>query len=266
MIVISTKTAVRATPILNHYTSTEEGRGRGRRTMREAAKAGAAGREEWLGAAAVLRQRAQVTWALGAALEAIVVRAMGGAALGEAEWKGTSSTVRRAGIRNGALEATAPVPYSTKAAASLREGLAETLACQRLGLPRELIRVLGNTNLIGSAFATTEAICHRVRRWRQWCTGQEVGDHGAAAGRAGLPPGGLGRSNGPAGQGDRRAYLGAVGSRGRQLREERPNRSSPVVRWADDARPVFSCPAPRTGAGATGRVLGLGCARRGVIR
>ena len=134
--------------------------------MREAAKAGAAGREEWLGAAAVLRQRAQVTWALGAALEAIVVRAMGGAALGEAEWKGTSSTVRRAGIGNGALEATAPVPYSTKAAASLREGLAETLACQRLGLPRELIRVLGNTNLIGSAFATTEAICHRVRRWR----------------------------------------------------------------------------------------------------
>ena len=64
--------------------------------MREAAKAGAAGREEWLGAAAVLRQRAQVTWALEAACagegpEAIVARAMSGAALGEAEWKGTSA-------------------------------------------------------------------------------------------------------------------------------------------------------------------------------
>ena len=71
--------------------------------MREAAKAGSAGREEWLGAAAVLRQRAQVTWALEAAcagegpeaivvaLEAIVARAMSGAALGEAEWKGASA-------------------------------------------------------------------------------------------------------------------------------------------------------------------------------
>ena len=53
-----------------------------------------------------------------------------------------------------------------KAAASLREGLHETLACQHLGLPPELVVALGTTNLIENAFATTESICHRVRRWR----------------------------------------------------------------------------------------------------
>ena len=57
-------------------------------------------------------------------------------------------------------------PRWPDAAASLREGLAETLTCQRLGLPRELLDVLGTTNLIENAFATTESICHRVRRWR----------------------------------------------------------------------------------------------------
>ena len=44
--------------------------------------------------------------------------------------------------------------------------MAETLTCQRLGLPRELPNVLGTTNLIENAFATTESICHCVRRWR----------------------------------------------------------------------------------------------------
>ena len=57
-------------------------------------------------------------------------------------------------------------PRWPDAAASLREGLAETLTCQRLGLPRELLDALGTTNLIENAFATTESICHRVRRWR----------------------------------------------------------------------------------------------------
>ena len=52
------------------------------------------------------------------------------------------------------------------AAASLREGLAETLTCQALGLPPELVRALGTTNLIENAFSTTESICHRVCRWR----------------------------------------------------------------------------------------------------
>jgi putative transposase len=58
------------------------------------------------------------------------------------------------------------------AAASLREGLAETLTCQRLGLPPELIRALGTTNLIENAFATTESICHRVCRWRNGAQAQ----------------------------------------------------------------------------------------------
>ena len=57
-------------------------------------------------------------------------------------------------------------PRWPAAAASLREGLAETLTCQRLGLPRELADALRTTNLIENAFATTESICHRVRRWR----------------------------------------------------------------------------------------------------
>jgi hypothetical protein len=57
-------------------------------------------------------------------------------------------------------------PRWPEAAASLREGLLETLTCQRLGLPRELADALRTTNLIENAFATTESICHRVRRWR----------------------------------------------------------------------------------------------------
>jgi len=57
-------------------------------------------------------------------------------------------------------------PRWPEAAASLREGLLETLTCQRLGLPRELVDALSSTNLIENAFATRESICHRVRRWR----------------------------------------------------------------------------------------------------
>lgn len=52
------------------------------------------------------------------------------------------------------------------AASSLREGLAETLTLQRLGLQAELGAVLGTTNLIENAYATTEATCRRVKRWR----------------------------------------------------------------------------------------------------
>ena len=57
-------------------------------------------------------------------------------------------------------------PRWPHAAASLREGLAETLTCQRLGLPAALVRALGSTNLIENALATTESICQRVCRWR----------------------------------------------------------------------------------------------------
>ncbi len=52
------------------------------------------------------------------------------------------------------------------AASSLREGLAEALTLQRLGLQAELGAVLGTTNLIENAYATTEATCRRVKRWR----------------------------------------------------------------------------------------------------
>jgi putative transposase len=53
-----------------------------------------------------------------------------------------------------------------EAAASLREGLAETLTCQKLGLPPELLRALRTTNLIESVFSGVEAFTHRVCRWR----------------------------------------------------------------------------------------------------
>lgn len=57
-------------------------------------------------------------------------------------------------------------PRWPAAAASLKEGWAETLTCQRLGLPETLQRALGTTNLIENAFSTTDSICHRVCRWR----------------------------------------------------------------------------------------------------
>ena len=52
------------------------------------------------------------------------------------------------------------------AAGSLREGLAETLTCMRLGLPAELCRVLQTTNVIESGFSRHESVTHRVKRWR----------------------------------------------------------------------------------------------------
>jgi putative transposase len=53
-----------------------------------------------------------------------------------------------------------------EAAASLREGLAETLTCQKLGLDADLLRALRTTNLIESVFSGVEAFTHRVCRWR----------------------------------------------------------------------------------------------------
>jgi putative transposase len=51
------------------------------------------------------------------------------------------------------------------AAASLLEGLEETLTVQRLKLQRELVRVLSNTNVIENCFAQ---VSHRTRRVKQW--------------------------------------------------------------------------------------------------
>ena len=51
------------------------------------------------------------------------------------------------------------------AAASLNEGLEETLTVQRLKLQRELVRVLSNTNVIENCFSQ---VAHRTRRVKQW--------------------------------------------------------------------------------------------------
>lgn len=58
------------------------------------------------------------------------------------------------------LEASWPM-----AAASLNEGLEETLTVQHLKLQRELVRVLSNTNVIENCFAQ---VAYRTRRVKQW--------------------------------------------------------------------------------------------------
>jgi transposase-like protein len=52
------------------------------------------------------------------------------------------------------------------AAASLREGLDQTLTVMRLGLPDSLERVLSSTNLIENLFSRVREIGRRVRRWQ----------------------------------------------------------------------------------------------------
>ena len=58
------------------------------------------------------------------------------------------------------LEASWPM-----AAASLLEGLAETLTVQNLNLPPMLCRILSNTNLIENCFSQAAHRTHRVKRW-----------------------------------------------------------------------------------------------------
>ena len=58
------------------------------------------------------------------------------------------------------LEASWPM-----AAASLREGLEETLTVQKLNLPHTLSRLLSNTNLIENCFSQT---AHRTRQVKRW--------------------------------------------------------------------------------------------------
>lgn len=61
------------------------------------------------------------------------------------------------------------------AAASLREGLVETLTVTALGLTGPLHRSLSTTNMIESIFARTRMMTSRVKRWRpgnmrqRWC-------------------------------------------------------------------------------------------------
>src|SRR6202049_1568052 len=52
------------------------------------------------------------------------------------------------------------------AAASLREGLYETLTMMRLGLPENLERVLSSTNLIENLFSRVREIGRRVKHWQ----------------------------------------------------------------------------------------------------
>jgi len=55
---------------------------------------------------------------------------------------------------------------NVSAAASLREGLEETLTLHRLGLPDTLRKSLSSTNLIESAFSVARDVTGRVKRWR----------------------------------------------------------------------------------------------------
>lgn len=55
---------------------------------------------------------------------------------------------------------------SPDAAASLEEGLEETLTVVRLGLPDLLRRTLSSTNVIESALSVTRTVTARVKRWR----------------------------------------------------------------------------------------------------
>jgi transposase-like protein len=52
------------------------------------------------------------------------------------------------------------------AAASVREGLAETLTVVRLQLPQQLCRILSSTNAIENLNSTARDVCRRVKRWR----------------------------------------------------------------------------------------------------
>lgn len=65
---------------------------------------------------------------------------------------------------------------SPDAAASLEEGLEETLTVVRLDVPELLRQTLATTNPIESAFSVAEQVTGRVKRWRdgdmrhRWCT------------------------------------------------------------------------------------------------
>jgi putative transposase len=81
------------------------------------------------------------------------------------------------GTARASLEATARWldRLNPDAAASLREGLEETLTVVRLGVPGALRRTLATTNPIESALSVTRRVTARVTRWRdgdmrrRWC-------------------------------------------------------------------------------------------------
>jgi putative transposase len=79
-----------------------------------------------------------------------------------AAWAKKDPKVAQKDLRQTAqwLEASWPM-----AAASLREGLEETLTVQRLNLPPTLSRLLSNTNLIENCFSQAAHRTHQVKRW-----------------------------------------------------------------------------------------------------
>jgi transposase-like protein len=64
---------------------------------------------------------------------------------------------------------------SPDAAASLEEGLDETLTVIRLGVPATLRKTLASTNVVESALSVARRVTSRVKRWREgdmrarWC-------------------------------------------------------------------------------------------------
>lgn len=82
----------------------------------------------------------------------------------EEAWKSSSDTLGRARLELLArgLEARG----QGSAAASLREGMRETITCTRLGIPVGLNASLTNTNIIESTFSQHESTAHRVKRWQ----------------------------------------------------------------------------------------------------
>jgi transposase-like protein len=90
-----------------------------------------------------------------------------GEAYGETDYDRALSLLKQAAVW---LEGINP-----DAAASLREGMEETLTVVRLGVHAKLRQTLSNTNVMESAFSVVEQVTGRVKRWRpgdmrwRWC-------------------------------------------------------------------------------------------------
>jgi transposase-like protein len=90
-----------------------------------------------------------------------------GEAYGETDYDRALALLRKAAVW---LEGINP-----DAAASLREGMEETLTVVRLGVHANLRKTLSSTNVIESAFSVVERVTGRVKRWRRgdmrwrWC-------------------------------------------------------------------------------------------------
>jgi len=83
-----------------------------------------------------------------------------------------AARMRRAYDAESALAAEAELCALDKtdpgAAASLREGLAETLTVLRLGVPPNLTRTLRSTNAVKNMISICRAHSANVKRWRDW--------------------------------------------------------------------------------------------------